>query len=67
MVVSGTCNPAVLNCANCDTHYRACFKEPYALRNTLLLGCDTFILLVSCINRLKVIVYSTNTLLQVWW
>ena len=51
-MASGTCNPAVLNCANCDTQTTEPVLRNHALRNTLLLGCDTFILLVSCINRL---------------
>ena len=36
----------------CDTQTTKPVLRNHALRNRLLLGCDTFILLVSCINRL---------------
>ena len=51
-MVSGTCNPAVLNCANCDTQTTKLVLRNHSLRKTLLHGCDKFILLVSCINGL---------------
>ena len=54
-------NPGRLNCANCDPQTTEPVLRNHAIREILLHGCDKLILLVSWINRLRVIVFSTNT------
>ena len=60
-------NPGRLSCAICDTQTTEPVLRNHAIINILLHGCDDkFILLVSRINRLLVIIFSTNSLWQDW-
>ena len=56
-------NPGRLNCANCETQTTKPPLTNHAIRKTLH-GCDKYILIVLWINRLWVIIFSTNTLLH---